>query len=126
MEAEVSEIHAYPPRPVGYEEPLFHTRCSRKEILDHFAESGWLCRASELGPRTVESRTVGTRGDIDGRRVAGGHPAGRVGRMGRVLSSWREVDRWWEANGGVDVVWRLLRYKSGRQTVLAESLREAR
>ena len=30
METTVSEIHAYPARPEGYEEPLFHTRRSRK------------------------------------------------------------------------------------------------
>ena len=121
MEAKVSEIHAYPARPEGYEEPLFHTRHSRKEVLEHLAKSGWLCRASEL-----EARVVGACSGVGIRRAAGGHPAGRVGRMGRVLSSWREVDRWWEADGGVDVVWRLLQLESGRQTILAESLREVR
>ena len=120
MEAAVSEIRAYPARPEGYAEPLFHTRQSRKEVMEHLARSSWLCRASELGTRVIEARTIEGRGVDDRRKAVPG--SSRV----RVLSSWREVDRWWEADGGVDVVWRLLQLESGRQTILAESLREAR
>ena len=115
MKAAVSEIHAYPARPEGYVEPLFHTRQSRKEVMEHLARSPWLCRASELGTRVIEGRGVDDR-----RKAVPGSSRARV------LASWREVDRWWEADGGVDVVWRLIQLESGRQTILAESLREAR
>ena len=121
MEATVSEIHAYPARPEGYAEPLFHTRHSRREILAHLARSPWLCRASELETRNIEAHKAEDHGGADGRRAAGGSCS-----RARVLASWREVDRWWEAGGGVDVVWRLHQLESGRQTILAESLREAR
>ena len=47
MEASVSEIHRYPLRPDGFEEPLFPTRESRLEVLDHLLQSSWLSRASE-------------------------------------------------------------------------------
>jgi hypothetical protein len=42
------EIHRYPLRPEGFEEPLFQTRASKVEIMEHFLQSDWLCRASEL------------------------------------------------------------------------------
>jgi hypothetical protein len=40
-----------------------------------------------------------------------------------VIASWREVDRWWEPGGGVDVVWRLVesgRPGRGKQEIMAE------
>lgn len=102
MAATVSEIHAYPLRPEDYAEPLFHDQSSRKEILDHLAQSDWLFRASEA--RRSEARDVGK-------------PAGEVA----VLASWREVDRWWEEDGGVDLIWRRVETRDGRQEVRAET-----
>lgn len=102
MEATVSEIHAYPLRPEGYAEPLFHDQSSRKEILDHLAGSEWLDRASEA--RRPRAHT-------------GAQPTGYVA----VLASWREVDRWWEEDGGVDVIWRRVETRDGRQEVRAET-----
>ena len=48
MEASVSEIHRYPPRPAGFVEPLFATEESRREIAEHLLDAPWLSRASEL------------------------------------------------------------------------------
>lgn len=102
MEASAGEIHAYPLRPEGFAEPLFHTADSRKRILEHFAESSWLFRASEA-PRPVRTRT-----DDAAKETA------------RVIASWREVDRWWEPGGGVDLVWRRIETSCGRQEVMSE------
>ena len=97
MQATVSQIHAYPLRPEGFAEPLFHTAASRKQIVEHLAESSWLWRASEA-PRPVASEAE--------QRVDG-----------KVLASWREVDRWWEPDGGVDRVCYLLRTAAGGEQV---------
>lgn len=91
VEATVSEIHGYPQRPEGYSEPLFHDRKSRKEILEHLAGSSWLWRASEQAAPAPRA------------------PSGaRDGRVVRVISRWREIDRWWEPDGGVDAVWSMV------------------
>lgn len=105
MEATVSEIHAYPLRPEGYAEPLFHDRNSRKEILEHLAESKWLFRASEAQrPKASEDQLTA--------EVA-------------VLANWREVDRWWEEGGGVDLIWRRIERRCGRQELMTEPTRAA-
>jgi hypothetical protein len=44
--ASVSEIHRYPLRPEGVEEPLFSTQEFRREIADHLLRAPWLSRAS--------------------------------------------------------------------------------
>src|SRR5215217_4764316 len=44
----VSEIHRYPSRPPGFEEPLFATRESRRAVAEHLARAPWLSRGSEL------------------------------------------------------------------------------
>lgn len=108
----VSEIHRYPLRPDGYAEPLFHSLESRKEILEHFARSGWLWRASEQSAPALGQ----TRG-----------PSGaRAESVVRVISRWREVDRWWEPGGGVDAVWRLVELDLGGERVRAEPQRAVR
>lgn len=114
MDATVSEIHAYPLRPEDFAEPLFRTRESRKEVLEHLARSEWLGRASELtAPVAGHRRAL--------------RPEGRP--EGRTLASWREVDLWWEPGGGIDVVWRLFESACGKQYVtagpVAGSVREA-
>jgi hypothetical protein len=121
VEATASEIHAYPLRPDGYAEPLFHSRRSRQEILEHFARSGWLSRASEA-PRTPEVCSLAEPTRVS----AATSSTGPVGvEASRVIASWREVDRWWEPGGGVDVVWRLVESGRGKQEVMAESIRGA-
>lgn len=112
MQATVSEIHAYPLRPEGFAEPLFHTPQSRKEILEHLARSRWLGKASEvsLGSR-CEERTLHT--DRESQPVE------------KVLASWREVDRWWEEGGGVDRLCYLVRTASGSEEVRNRPQRQA-
>src|SRR4051812_25434130 len=48
---DVSEIHAYPLRLEGFEEPVFPTAKSNREIMEHLLEASWLSRASELEGR---------------------------------------------------------------------------
>ena len=45
METSVAEIHAYPARPEGFEEPLFPTRESRLAVAEHLLRAPWLGRA---------------------------------------------------------------------------------
>ena len=105
----MSEIHSYPLRPEGFEEPLFHTRQIRRKILEHLAASEWLDRASEA-PRP--SAPAASR-----KSEAGAEP--------RVLASWREVDRWWDSDGGVDRICYLVRRASRAEEVHARPLRAA-
>ena len=48
MLATVSEIHRYPLRPPGFEEPLFATARSRRAVAEHLARATWLSRGSDL------------------------------------------------------------------------------
>ena len=120
MEASISEIHAYPLRPEGYAEPLFHDRKSKKQILEHFARSGWLSRASEFKeapPKEALSKEALSK-PASARNPSSAAITGTA--VSEVLASWREVDRWWEPGGGVDVVWRLVEDHGGRQEIRAE------
>lgn len=47
----VSEIHAYPSRPEGFEEPLFATPDFRRAVMEHLLRAPWLVRASRLEKR---------------------------------------------------------------------------
>lgn len=115
---EVSEIHAYPTRPEGFEEPLFPTADSKREILEHLLEAPWLSRASELGGGTgeaahapdepVELRSHGGRTE-----VLRSHARSRCSRKRRrvveVLDRWREVRGWWDEDRHEDrLVFRVL------------------
>ena len=119
----VSEIHRYPSRPPGFEEPLFPTRESRRSVAEHLACTPWLFRGSELRrgsgqaahsceePAHVLQRANGAaylvrRCGNEGRR---GRRRTRKRRVVRVLERWREVSSWWEAKGGVGrLVFRVL------------------
>lgn len=116
MLATVSEIHRYPSRPPGFEEPLFPTAESRKAIVEHLAGSPWLSRGPELPGgsgqtvrRCEEPAHVLRRADGSAylvRRCQNGRRHGRSRtrkrRVVRVLESWREIDLWWEAGASVD------------------------
>jgi hypothetical protein len=118
---DVAKIHAYPSRPEGFEEPLFPTAESNREIAEHLLEAPWLCRASEL-----EGSTGGAAHALE-EPVEVRNPPGRVEvvRLGevkrrcrsswtrrhveKVLDRWRRVDGWWDADRLVDrVVFRVL------------------
>ena len=118
MEASVAEIHAYPARPEGFEEPLFPTRGSRLAVADHLLEAPWLSRASELvahagarpGPGH-EGRTAHVfREPVEVQRRRGrlwvGRGLGRVRARGawvvEKLDRWREVGRWWDEGACAD------------------------
>jgi hypothetical protein len=119
----VSEIHRYPSRPPGIEEPLFPTRESRRTVAEHLANAPWLSRGSELSGgngqavRWCEEPAHVLRG-ADGRaylvrRCGNGRRRGRRRtckmRVVRVLERWREVGPWWDTGGGVDrLVFRVL------------------
>jgi hypothetical protein len=48
VEASVSEIHSYPLRPEGFEEPLFPGAASKRVVAEHLLQAPWLSRASEM------------------------------------------------------------------------------
>jgi hypothetical protein len=116
----VSEIHHYPLKPEGFEEPLFPTAASRSAIAEHLLEAPWLSRASEL-----EGRTGGTAHALE-EPIELNNPSGRVEvlrlhedrrchsfwrsqRVEKVLDRWRQVDGWWNENRAVDrVIFRVL------------------
>jgi hypothetical protein len=116
-ESSVTEIHAYPRRPSGFEEPLFPTEESKREIMAHFLEAPWLCRASKL-PRGVGECAHAVRESVQLRstrdRVEVVRPARhRRGptqrRIVRVLERWREVRAWWDEEARTDrLVFRVL------------------
>jgi len=113
------EIHRYPLRPRGFEEPLFPSAASRREIGAHLLRASWLKRASELTPdagesahgfrEAVEIRVSGP-GQVEvvrsGRR---GRCSWRRRRVLRRLGWWREVAGWWDEERAADrMVFRVL------------------
>jgi hypothetical protein len=117
----VSEIHAYPTRPEGFEEPLFPTAESNRKIAEHLLEAPWLSRASELEVRTggaahaleepVELRNSSGRVEIV--RLFGSRrcrsSSWKRQPVEKVLDRWREVGKWWDADRRVDrMVFRVL------------------
>ena len=103
MDATVTEIHRYPTRPEGYEEPLFPTPESRREVAAHLLRSSWLGRASELRGRAGEAahvleEPVELTRDFRGRAELvrpRGWRCSRRRRVVEVLDRWREVRGWW-------------------------------
>jgi hypothetical protein len=104
MEASVSEIHRYPLRPEGFEEPLFSTRESRLAILDHLLRTSWLSRASEMeerGGQAAHARWEPVELENRHGRVRIAWASGRRRCHKRrhvveVLARWREVRVWWD------------------------------
>lgn len=118
MDATVTEIHAYPLRPEGYEEPLFATAASRRAVLEHLLEAPWLSRASELRGHIGEAAHAPEE-PVELRRSCGRVDLVRLGagrrcrqekrRVVEVLDHWREVGEWWDESRRVDrVVFRVL------------------
>ena len=110
MEASVSEIHRYPLRPEGFEEPLFSTRESRLAVLDHLLRTSWLSRASEMeerGGQAAHARYEPVELENRHGRVrvtwASGRRRCRKGRLVvEVLGRWREVRAWWDGERAKD------------------------
>jgi hypothetical protein len=104
MEASVSEIHCYPLRSEGFEEPLFPTRESRLAVLDHLLRAPWLSRASEMeerGGQAAHARREPVELENCHGRVRIVWASGRRRCRKRcnvveVLDRWREVLAWWD------------------------------
>ena len=104
MEASVSEIHCYPLRPEGFEEPLFPTRESRLAVLDHLLRSPWLSRASEMegkGGQAAHARwepveLENRHGCLRVTRASERRRCRKQRHIVEVLGRWREVRAWWD------------------------------
>jgi hypothetical protein len=116
---DVSEIHHFPLRARGFEEPLFPTSASKRLIVEHLLEASWLCRASELEGRTGEAAHVleepielkGTCGWMEVARSRRGQRrcSWRRERVVKILERWREVRQWWDEDQATDrLVFRVL------------------
>ena len=116
----VSEIHRYPMRPPGFEEPLFPTRESRRAVAEHLLRAPWLVRGSQIeggaGGQAVHARRepVEIEGSLAGEcaRIvwtSGRRRRRRKRRVVEILASWREIRAWWDEEGCVDrMVFRVL------------------
>jgi integrase len=104
MEASVSEIHRYPLRPEGFEEPLFSTRESRLAILDHLLRTSWLSRASEMEERGGQAAHArwepveleNRHGRVRVTWASGRRRCRKRRHVVEVLARWREVRTWWD------------------------------
>jgi len=114
----VSEIHRYPLRPEGFEEPLFPTAASKRAVAEHLLRAPWLGRASGSRETSgesahaldepVELRRSNGRTELV-RPEGGGRLRWRRKRILRALGQWREVRCWWDRDGCVDrTVFRVL------------------
>ncbi len=114
----ISEIHRYPLRPEGFEEPLFPTAASKRVVAEHLLETAWLVRASDLrGGSGGATRALDEPVDVgrgrNGTRVLRRRGLGRCSwrrrRVVEILDRWREVRGWWDGVRGEDrVVFRVL------------------
>ena len=117
LESSVAEIHAYPQRPPGFEEPLFPTAESKQQIMAHFLKAPWLSRASELPRGVGESahaarepvRLLRARGQVEVVRPARRRHDPVRRRVVEVLERWRDVRAWWDEEARTDrLVFRVL------------------
>jgi hypothetical protein len=112
--ASVSEIHRYPLRPAGVEEPLFSTPEFRREIADHLLRAPWLSRASELKGGPVGGQTArAQREPVELEKCQGcawvvwtsdRRRCRRELSVVEVLGRWREVAAWWDEEKATDRV----------------------
>jgi hypothetical protein len=110
MRASVSEIHRYPLRPDGFEEPLFPTLESKRAVLDHLLLSSWLSLASEMegrGGQAAHARCEPVEVEKSHGRVRISWASGRrrcrkQRRIVEVLGRWREVRAWWDEERATD------------------------
>lgn len=119
--ASVAEIHAYPSRPRGFQEPLFPTAESKRAVVEHLLEAPWLTRASELEEHggeaahvlhePVELRRFQGRTELVKLRQVRGERRCSWGkrRVIEILDRWREVGEWWNEERATDrLVFRVL------------------
>jgi hypothetical protein len=120
--AEVSEIHRYPLRPSGFEEPLFPTASSKQSVIEHLLEAPWLSRASRLegqggGAVHALEEPVGLRKSQEGwveivrlgRDRKRCHSSWSRRRVNKIIDRWRQVGEWWDEDHRVDrMVFRII------------------
>ena len=110
MEASVSEIHSYPLRPEGFEEPLFSTRESRLAVLEHLLRTSWLSRASEMEDRGGQAAHAryepveleNRHGRVRVTWASGRRRCRKRRHIVEVLGRWREVRAWWDETRAKD------------------------
>ena len=110
MQASVSEIHRYPLRPDGFEEPLFPTRESRRSVGDHLLRAPWLSRASEMEGRGGQAvHTLREPVEVERRHgcvriswASGRRRYRKKRHVVEVLGRWREVRAWWDETLATD------------------------
>lgn len=110
MEASVSEIHGYPLRPEGFEEPLFPGATSKRVVAEHLLRAPWLSRASEIegrGGQAVHARRESVeiekhRGRVRVSWASGKRRCRKKRWVAEVLDRWREIRAWWDEDAGVD------------------------
>jgi hypothetical protein len=110
LEASVAEIHAYPLKPEGFEEPLFPTTASRRAVADHLLAAPWLSRASDVvrgsgGSARAAWEPVELEGAAGRVRISWSSGRRRCARrrlVVRELARWREVSAWWDEGRSVD------------------------
>ena len=110
MKASVSEIHCYPLRPEGFEEPLFPTRESRRAVLDHLLRAPWLSRASEIEERGGQAAHArwepveleNRHGRVRVTWTSGRRRCRKRRHIVEVLERWREVRAWWDEKRAKD------------------------
>jgi hypothetical protein len=110
METSVSDIHRYPLRPEGFEEPLFPTRGSRLAVLNHLLRSPWLSLASEMegkGGQAAHARwepveLENRHGRVRIIRTSERRRCRKKRHVVEVLGRWREVRTWWDEQRAKD------------------------
>lgn len=99
----VTEIHRYPLRPPGFEEPLFATDASKRAVAEHLLASPWLLRASDLAANTgtaAHAREESVQlhrqsGQVVVVRARPRRCSWRRRRVVEVVARWRDIRRWW-------------------------------
>ncbi|HZC18163.1 MAG TPA: hypothetical protein VE225_00490 [Rubrobacteraceae bacterium] len=110
MEASVSEIHDYPLRPDGFEEPLFPGAGSKRAVAEHLLQAPWLSRASEMEGRSGQAVHVRREsveienhgGSVRVSWASGKRRCRKERRVVEVLDRWREIRAWWDEDAAVD------------------------
>jgi hypothetical protein len=112
LEESVSDIHSFPLRPEGFEEPLFPTTEFRRVVAEHLLRAPWLSRASEIEGKgghavhvrreSVEIENSFASGRVQVLWASGKRRCRKKRWVVEVLERWREVRAWWDKDASVD------------------------
>jgi hypothetical protein len=114
MEVRVAEIHRYPLRSEGFEEPLFPIADFRRTVAEHLLRASWLSQASEFEGRGGQDARAWLEPVELEKRCGRARIAWTIGRrrctrkkrqVVETLARWREVRAWrdeeWATNRAV-------------------------